>query len=211
VTKRLATGLAFGVAMFALFNAAAARLGLTALPLPTVAGTAPWTTARASGLTVLVALTLDMVFGLFVATGVADRLIRRGQAVEVHRWMSSVALTLVAAHVLVLTVDGFVRFDLLDVLVPFLSSYRRVAVGLGVLAAYAGVAVHASFALRRRIGPKTWRRLHYLSFFVFVAAVAHGALAGSDSARVSIQAIYISAATAVGALALYRLAGALRS
>jgi predicted ferric reductase len=208
--KRIFTGLAIGVALLALLNAAVTRLGLTAMPLPTLAGTAPWTTARASGLTALVALTLDMVFGLFVATGVADRLIRRGRSVEVHRWLSSVALALVAAHILVLTVDRFVRFDLLEVLVPFLSSYRRVAVGLGVLAAYGALTVHASFGLRRRLGAKAWRRLHYLSFFVFAAAVAHAALAGSDSARVSIQAIYVSAATAVGLLVLYRVGDALR-
>ena len=134
----------------------------------------------------------------------------RGRSVEVHRWLSSAALALVGVHVLVLTVDRFVRFDLLDLLVPFLSSYRRIAVGLGVLAAYGALTVHASFGLRRRIGAKTWRRLHYLSFFVFVAAVIHGALAGSDSARVSIKAIYVSAATAVGLLVLYRLGDALR-
>ena len=90
-----------------------------------------------------------MVFGLLVATGVADRMIRRGASIQVHRWLPSVALALVAAHVLVLTVDRFMRFDLLDLLVPFLSSYRRDAIGLGVLAAYGALAVHASFGLRR--------------------------------------------------------------
>src|SRR5690348_9808844 len=101
MSRRVLAGLAIGVTLLALLNAVAGRVGLTAMPLPTVPGTAPWTTARASGLTALVALTVDMVFGLFVATGVADRLIRRGRSVEVHRWLSSVALALVAVHVLV--------------------------------------------------------------------------------------------------------------
>jgi predicted ferric reductase len=103
-------------------------------------------------------------------------MIRRALSVEVHRWLSSVALALVGVHVLVLTLDEFVRFDLLDVLVPFLSSYRRLAVGLGVLAGYGALAVHASFGLRRRLGPKAWRRLHYLSFALFVAVASVGLL-----------------------------------
>jgi sulfoxide reductase heme-binding subunit YedZ len=211
VLKRIAAGIAIGVALVALFNAGAARLGLSTVAAPTVAGPAAWTTARASGLTALLALTLDMVFGLFVTTGAADRMIRRGHSVEVHRWLSSVALALVAIHLLALTLDRFVRFDLLDLVVPFLSSYRRIAVGVGVLVAYGAVVVHASFGLRGRIGVKNWRRLHYLSFFVFAAAVIHAFLAGSDSTHASIQAIYVSAATVVGLLAVYRVVSGLVS
>lgn len=210
MARRILAGVAIGVGLLALLAAAAARLGLTAHPLPTVPGTSPWTTARASGLTALLALTLDIVFGLLVSTGAADRLIRRGRAVEVHRWLSSVGLVLIAIHVLVLTTDRFVRFDLFDVLVPFLSSYRRVAVGVGVLAAYGALMVHASFNLRARIGTKTWRKLHYLSFFVFLSAVAHGLLAGSDSGVTGVLALYVASATAVGILILYRVAAVLK-
>ena len=102
------------------------------------------------------------------------------------------------------------RFDFLDVLVPFLSSYRRVAVGVGVLAAYGALLVHASFNLRARIGARTWRTLHYLSFFVFLSAVAHGVFAGSDAAVTGIRALYVASATAVGLLILYRVAAVLK-
>ena len=208
--RRILAGVAIGVGLLALLAATAARLGLTAYPLPTVPGTSPWTTARASGLTALLALTLDMVLGLLVSTGAADRLTRRGRAVEIHRWLSSVGLVLIAIHILVLTTDRFVRFDLLDILVPFLSSYRRVAVGVGVLAAYGALLVHASFNLGARIGAKTWRKLHYLSFFVFLSAVAHGLFAGSDSGITGIRALYVASATAVGLMILYRVAALLK-
>jgi len=203
-------GVAIGVGLLAILAAAAARLGLTAFPLPTIPGTSPWTTARASGLTALIALALGMVFGLLVATGASDRLIRRGRAIEIHRWLSSVSLVLIAIHIVVLTTDRFVRFDLLDVLVPFLSSYRRGAVGVGVLAAYGALVVHASFDLRARIGAKLWRKLHYLSFFVFLSTVAHGVFAGSDSGVAGIQVLYVVSGTAVGLLILYRVAAVLK-
>jgi DMSO/TMAO reductase YedYZ heme-binding membrane subunit len=73
---------------------------------------------------------------------------------------------------------------------------------LGILAAYGAILVHASFSWRRRIGPKTWRKVHYLSFFVFAAALLHGLLAGSDSGAPGTQALYVSSATAVGLLGI---------
>jgi DMSO/TMAO reductase YedYZ heme-binding membrane subunit len=86
-----------------------------------------------------------------------------------------------------------------------LSSYRAFAVALGVVAAYSAVLVHASFSWRRSIGVKTWRKLHYVSFFTFAAALLHGLLAGSDAGAPGMQALYISSATAVAGLGLYRV------
>ena len=206
-----ATGLLIGLVLLALFAAVAARLGLAVAAPPTIAGAAPWTTARAFGLTALLAVTADVVFGLLVSTGVADRLIPRARAVDVHRWLSSVALTLTAGHVLALMTDRFVRFDALDVVVPFLSTYRPVAVGVGVLAAYGAVVVHVSFALRRRLGTRTWRRLHFVSFGVFVTAIAHGLAAGSDSDMRALQVFYAWTVITVGVLVLYRVLRARRA
>jgi methionine sulfoxide reductase heme-binding subunit len=204
VHRRLALGIAIGGALLLLLDAVGVRLGLTAGAIPTLAGTSLWVTSCAAGVTAFVALTLDVVFGLLVSTGAGDRIVPRGRSVDVHRWLSAVALALTAAHALVLIGDGFVRFDLLDVLVPFASTYRSVAVALGVLAAYGALVVHTSFSMRRRIGTKTWRKLHYLSFFVFAAALFHGLFAGSDSSSPGMQALYVASATLVGSLSLYR-------
>jgi predicted ferric reductase len=188
-----------------MLDAVAVRAGVAPGAIPKLAGSSLWITSRAAGVTAFLALTLDVVFGLFVSTGAADRLIPRARSVDVHRWLSTVALTMTGVHALALLGDRFVRFDVLDVLVPFLSSYRAFAVALGVVAAYGAVLVHASFSWRRRIGAKTWRKLHYLSFVVFAAALLHGLFAGSDTSAPEVQALYICSATVVGALGLYRV------
>lgn len=171
--RTVMTGVFVGLAMLVVLDAIAVRLGVAAGVVPTVDGPAPWLIPRASGITALVALTLDMAFGLFVSRHLADRFLPRARSMEAHRWLSSVTLALVAAHALVLVVDRFVRFDVLDALVPFLSSYRPVAVGLGVLAAYGALVVQLSFDFKKRLGHKAWRKLHYLSFAVYAAAVVH--------------------------------------
>jgi len=109
-------------------DAIAVRFGLIADPIPKLAGTAAWTTSRAAGVTAFAALTLDVVFGLFVSTGAIDRWVPRGASVDVHKWLSSVSLAFVALHSLALLGDASVHFDALDALVPWLSSYRPGAI-----------------------------------------------------------------------------------
>ncbi|MBS1120569.1 MAG: hypothetical protein H6Q90_2797, partial [Deltaproteobacteria bacterium] len=100
----------------------------------------------------------------------------------------------------------YIRFDLVDLAVPFASSYRPLAVGLGVIAAYLAVVVHVSFGLRRRLGTKLWRRLHALSFVAFVAASVHAIAAGSDSRTPWAVALYATPLGLVLALVVYRVA-----
>lgn len=203
--RRLALGVTIGGALLLVLDAVVVRAGLATGAIPKLAGTSLWVTSRAAGVTAFLALTLDVVFGLLVSTGAADRVIPRARSVDVHRWLSTVALTMVAVHALALLGDRIVRFDLLDLLVPFLSSYRSFAVALGVLAAYAALLIHASFSWRKRIGAKAWRKLHYTSFLAFAAALLHGILAGSDSSATGMQVLYVSSAAVVGALVLHRV------
>ncbi len=207
--RRVLLGVLCGAGLLLVLDAIATRAGLAPGAIPEL-GAPAWITSRAAGVTAFLALTLDVVFGLFVSTGAADRWVARARSVELHRWLSGASLALVGVHALALTADRFVRLDVLDAVVPFLSPYRRFAVALGLLAAYAALLVHLSFGWRRRLGARAWRRLHYLSFLVFAGALAHGVLAGSDSGRDGMRAVYVVAATFVAALAGYRVARARR-
>ena len=69
------------------------------------------------------------------------------------------------------------------------SSYRPLAVSLGVVAMYLLALVHVSSVLMKRLSKSTWRRLHALSPLLVWCAVLHGALAGTDAANPVYQAI----------------------
>ena len=189
--------------------AALVRLGAIADPLPHLAGTAAWTTSRAAGVTAFAALTLDVVFGLFASTGLLDRWVPRGASIDVHRWLSSVALVLVGVHSLALLVDPAIHFDALDALVPGMSPYRAFAVALGVVAMHVAIVVHLSFGWRKKIGVRAWRMLHSLAFAVYLLGVAHGLLAGSDAHHTNMHVVYASSAALVGGLVGARVALAL--
>ena len=118
-------------------------------------------------------------------------------------------LALVGAHAMALLGDRFLRFDLASVLVPFAGDYRPFAVGLGILAGYTALLVHASFSLRSRLGAKTWRRLHYASFGLYVLATVHGLLAGTDAGLPWMGGVYLGSVGLVIALTAYRVAARL--
>jgi DMSO/TMAO reductase YedYZ heme-binding membrane subunit len=63
---------------------------------------------------------------------------------------------------------------------------------LGTLAFYLGTALAASFYLRRWIGRRTWRLLHYATYLVFGLALAHGVRAGTDSNLDAVRWMYVS-------------------
>ena len=181
--REVLRGIVIGLVALALAGAIASRAGWGAISVPRPAGTGAWLLARASGYAAFAALALDVIAGLLVSTRAGDRWIARGQLIELHGWLSPLALALVVGHVLALLADRYLRFDVLDVLVPMVSPYRPIAVGLGIVAAYCAVVVHASFGFRRLLGTKAWRRLHYLSLVAFGAAAVHAFMAGTDASR----------------------------
>jgi sulfoxide reductase heme-binding subunit YedZ len=73
-----------------------------------------------------------------------------------------------------------------------------------VLAGDLMIVVAASSGLRRRIGFRAWRRLHWLTYAVFGAASAHGIMAGPDSSRPAMVWFYVVAIAAVAGATSWR-------
>lgn len=169
------------------------------------AGPLFWFASRAFGVVAYTALTLEVLLGLGASTGYLDRSIGRARVTEIHRWLSAIVLATSGMHALVLLGDQTVKLSLIDLLVPFRAPYRPLAVGIGILAGYALLTLHVSHALRKLIGPRTWRRLHYVSFAAFVLATLHGILAGSDASKLGLRALYVGGALLVSGLTFLRL------
>ena len=74
-----------------------------------------------------------------------------------------------------------------------------------MLAAELMVVVIVSFPLRKRIGGKNWRRLHWATYAIFVLSTAHGLAAGTDSGQVWAMDMYLGAVGAVAFATVYRV------
>jgi methionine sulfoxide reductase heme-binding subunit len=149
-----------------------------------------WNLARASGLIAYVLLSMTMLLGLSVKTRALGKLVKPANVVDTHRVLSLLALGMIALHGVALVLDPAVEISPLDLAVPGLVGYRPVWVAFGIVAAYLAIAVHASFSLRKKIGAKNWRRLHWLTYALFLSATVHGITAGTDTTEGWALAIY---------------------
>jgi DMSO/TMAO reductase YedYZ heme-binding membrane subunit len=125
---------------------------------------------------------------------------------DLHEYASLLGLAFAAIHALSLLGDHYIGYSLAQLLVPFASTaYRPLEVGLGQLAFYLMIPVSFSFYVRRWIGGRAWRAIHYLSFGLFGLALAHGVWSGSDSGAIWAQWAYAGSGLSLVALTYYRV------
>jgi DMSO/TMAO reductase YedYZ heme-binding membrane subunit len=167
--------------------------------------TVTWDTARAGGFAAYILLTLAVTAGLILRNRWQSERWPRLITSELHGYLSLLSLVFIAVHVAALAVDPFTHFGLAEILLPFVSHYRSVWMGLGIVSLYLLLAVWLSTRLRTRIGPRLWRRIHLLAFLVYAAATIHGLGSGSDTKTTWAMAIYGVSVALVGGLTARRL------
>ena len=163
-----------------------------------------WILARSSGFTAYILLTAAVSFGIIVKSRPFGTRIKQVTVVDTHRTLALLGLGALVIHGSALVLDTTVRIPLQALFIPYLSPYRPFAVSLGALTAELMVIVYASFSMRKRIGIKNWRRLHWATYALFIGASTHGLLSGSDSGRPWALAIYLGAVALVAGAATWR-------
>ena len=163
-----------------------------------------WLLARASGLTAYVFLTLSVLAGLLLRSQPFGTDIKPAWLTGLHRTLALTGIGALAGHAIALVLDTTVKVSSLGLLIPGMVGYRPLATSLGVLAAELMVIVYASFSLRKRIGVRNWRRLHWATYAIFAAATAHGLAAGTDTSRTWAFALYLGAVGTVAAATAWR-------
>jgi sulfoxide reductase heme-binding subunit YedZ len=162
-----------------------------------------WLLARALGLTAYAMLTLSVLFGL-VLRARPFRSLKPAAVTDLHRLLALFGLTALAGHAVALVLDTTVKVTVPSLFIPGLISYRPFWTSVGVLAAEMMVLVYLSFGMRKRIGTKNWRRLHWATYGIFAAATLHGLAAGTDSRRPWVFALYLLAVGSIAGATAWR-------
>ena len=169
----------------------------------------PWLVERLAGFLAYFAVAGSVIYGLLLSTKILDAVAHRPITFSLHQDLASVGLGLAGVHGVLLGLDKTVPFSLSQIAVPGLAPYAPLAVAAGQVSFYLMAIVIASFYVRRTIGQRTWRALHYLTFLAFVGATAHGLTAGTTSGSAWAWAIYVTASTVVVFLFAYRVTTAI--
>lgn len=177
--------------------------------LPSTSAKAYWFVSRSSGVVAYVLITVGVLWGLVQSGSLFRSRIPPVLALGLHSYLNWLGLGLAALHGIILIGDGYINIDLARVFTPFLSSYRPIPVGLGIISFYLMLLLSLSFYARSHLGQKNFRLLHYVSFAVFVMVTAHSLFAGTDS--VPLWWLYSLSAVAVVLLTAMRIVSTRRA
>jgi hypothetical protein len=172
--------------------------------------TIDWYMARASGVVAYLLLTIVVVVGVALAGKIRVRW-PRFAVVDVHRFGSLLVGIFIALHVATLALDRYLPFSIRQLVVPFASHYRPLPTALGIVAMELLIAVAVTNAARKRLRYKIWRRSHYATLVVWLAATVHGLTAGSDRGSLWLSALYVVSIAAVLVTLAYRISPRLRT
>ena len=141
-----------------------------------------WYLTRATGWVALLLLTAVVVIGILDALrfSIAPRWPRF--AIDaVHRDLSLLSVVFLVLHIVTTVLDGFAPISLIDAVIPFRSPYRPLWLGLGAVSFDLILAVLVTSLVRRRLGYRSWRAIHWLAYASWPVAVLHSLGTGTDA------------------------------
>jgi predicted ferric reductase len=165
-----------------------------------------WYLSRATAFVSLSLLWLSMALGLGITNKMARLWPGAPAAFALHEYVSLLGLAFAVFHAIVILGDHYINFTLLQLFIPFSTvDYRPFWVGVGQLGFYTWAIVALSFYVRRMIGQKSWRLLHYGSFAMYLMGISHGLFSGTDTSAGWAQTYYWVSAGSLLFLLIYRI------
>ena len=158
-----------------------------------------WYVARGTGIVALVLLTVSVALGVVVRSRRPLGGLPRCGLPLVHRTSSLTATWLIGIHMVTLLLDPYAQLHLVDLAVPFLGTYRPVWLGLGTLAVDILAAIVITSLLRKRVGNRVFRAVHWATYALWPLAFVHALKTGTDADSVWFLALSLVCAAVVAA------------
>src|SRR4029077_10021392 len=146
-----------------------------------------WITSRAAGGAAMRLASASVALGLMMSS--RRKTSNKRDLRAIHEALSLTTLAMVTLHGVALLGDSYLNPGLTGIAVPFVSAYRSLWTGLGIIAGYGLAVLGLTYYLRDRIGAARWRRLHRLTAVFWLLAVGHTIGAGSDAAQIWFLAV----------------------
>ena len=164
-----------------------------------------WFATRGAGIVSIILFSAVTCLGLLAVARTQSTRWPRFLTVELHRTLALLSIAFLAIHIVTAVVDPFTSLGIAAAIVPLASSYRPVAVALGVVSVDITLAVIVTSLLREHLGQRVWRTIHWASYASWPLAVAHTITAGSDAFSIWMLAVTAGCVLAVGACLGWRM------
>ncbi len=166
---------------------------------------AAWFLTRGTGVVSLLLLTTVTVLGVLNAVRWSPTGQPRFVLQRIHRNVSLLAVVFIVVHIVTAVFDSFAPIRWMDAIIPFVSKYRPVWLGLGAVAFDLMIATVVTSLLRTQIGHRAWRIVHWTSYALWPFAVFHSMGIGSDVKQVWMLALVVASVGAVLTAMVWRV------
>jgi sulfoxide reductase heme-binding subunit YedZ len=165
-----------------------------------------WYVMRATGVVSLVLLTAVMVLGIGTVRRWRPPNAPAFVTAGMHRGISLLSVVFVAVHVITAVVDPYAVVSVTATVVPFVGSKQPLWIGLGAVSLDLVIALIASSLLRRRLGARAWRAVHWTAYLCWPVAAVHSLGIGTDVGATWLRIIVAGCAGSLGLAVATRVA-----
>ena len=156
-----------------------------------------------------------MLSGIGLITGQTFKLFEPLTAWATHRALGIAFSIALFIHIFALLFDKFVPMNIIQVLVPFTSTYLPITIwgihfgtlwtAFGIVAMYMTFIIVATSLLWIEKKPYLWRFIHFFSYAVLALVFFHGLFMGTDLSHGSFRFLWIAMGVGVIAYIVVRL------
>jgi sulfoxide reductase heme-binding subunit YedZ len=166
---------------------------------------AMWAFGRVSGVVAMVLLTVSVLLGILTRSGRPLPGLPRFSISLIHRNLALLASVFLVFHVGSLMLDSYAKLNVVDILVPFLGSYKPFWQGLGTVAVDLLIAIIITSLFRKRLGVRLFKAIHWLTYAMWPIALVHSIGNGTNGTSGWFLAFAAVAVLAVGAAVIWRV------
>jgi len=172
--------------------------------------TALWYASRATGVVSLLLLSLVVILGILVNRQGRLPGLPSFAITGLHRTVSLLAVLFVALHVATAVIDPFVSIGVAAVVIPFVSAYKPLWLGLGAVSLDLVAALIVTSLVRAHLSRRAWRGIHWLAYAAWPLALVHSFMSSPDLRSGGFLVLTAGCTLAVAGAAVWRLASGAR-
>lgn len=161
-----------------------------------------WNLSRATAIVAYMYLWLATLTGLLSKTKVQLATGLKSLFTAVHRKSACLSYIFIIFHALILSYDDYIKLNVIDLLIPFRTTYQPLNLSMGILAFYGIILLIGSMFF---LGGRVFAYWHMFAYPTYFFALWHGINIGTDSHAGWMQMIYWSTGSLIVVTLLYRI------
>ncbi|MET1248504.1 hypothetical protein ABWW58_06940 [Sporolactobacillus sp. STCC-11] len=165
-----------------------------------------WLMVRVLGISAYLLLFCGICLGIMAGMPIwGGRKKARDLLLSIHFFFNTTGVFVAMLHPLLLVIDPYVPFSWMQLLVPFTAPREPFLYGLGTLTLYGLLFVLLTTDLKKKMPVKLWKSFHLISYILFLLALTHGIMGGTDSSNILIFSMYVVTFVSVLALMIVQI------